>query len=50
MTILTIIIAILIVIIVSANLLLTYVLNAIHELLSLSVLVLKTWEKDNDKI
>lgn len=50
MTILTIIIVILIAFIISVNLLLSYVLDSIHELLSLSVLVLKKWEKNNDRI
>lgn len=50
MTILTIIIVILIALIISMNLLLSYVLNSIRELLSLSVLVLKKWEKSNDRI
>lgn len=50
MTILTIVIVILIAFIISVNLLLSYVLNSIHELLSLSISVLKSWEKNNDRI
>lgn len=46
MIILIIIIVILIALIISMNLLLSYVLKGIHELLSLSVLVLKNWEKN----
>lgn len=50
MAILTIIIVILIALIISVNLLLVYVVDSIRELLSLSISVLKSWEKNNDRI
>lgn len=50
MNILTIIIVFLVAFIISMVLLLGYVLDGIRELLSLSVLVLKSWEKNNDRI
>jgi len=50
MTILTLIIAILMAIIISTNLIITTVVKDINELLRVCILVLKNEEKTNDKI